>query len=306
MCTDTNVSIVICVYNDWKALEYCLSSLSEQSAHPLYEVIVVDDGSHDEAPSTIRNGFNTFPLEIVRQPHAGISAVRNKGFQISRNPVVLFVDADCRLDPNCLAELDKAVALSPESHYFQLHLTGDTSTAVGKTEELRLITLQDHLLQADGRIRYLNTAGFAVRRKNADVDKELFDPAALRAEDTLLLADLILCRSLPVFIPGAVVQHARTLSVAECLRKDVRSAYLEARTYELIASRGVQIRVGHRDRLRMLRSMWQTSARRPIGRIAFFLLAARQTLRLIVALGYRWFGGSLRHFSSRREQNHRQ
>src|SRR2546422_3379953 len=46
---------------------------------------------------------------------------------------------------------------SPQHSYFQLHLTGDSSGRVGRAEELRLRTLQDHMLQTDGRIRYLRS-----------------------------------------------------------------------------------------------------------------------------------------------------
>ena len=59
---------------------------------------------------------------------------------------------------------------------------------IGRTEQLRLAMLQAHLLQADGRIRYLNTAGFAVRRSAVDLTKGVFDPWPLRAEDTYLMA----------------------------------------------------------------------------------------------------------------------
>ena len=47
------------------------------------------------------------------------------------------------------------------------------------------------MLQPDGRIRYLNTAGFAIRRTAVNVEEGLFDPVAIRAEDTLLLANLM-------------------------------------------------------------------------------------------------------------------
>ena len=40
----------------------------------------------------------------------------------------------------------------------------------------------------------------------------------------------------------------------------------------------------------MLRSMWKTSRRASIGRLAWFVLAARQVLRLVLHFLYRLFG----------------
>ena len=59
--------------------------------------------------------------------------------------ILLFADADCRFQKDCLALLGSAVASSPPHDCFQLRLTGDCSTLVGRVEELRLMTLQDHL-----------------------------------------------------------------------------------------------------------------------------------------------------------------
>jgi len=141
------------------------------------------------------------------------------------------------------------------------------------------------MLQPDGRIRYLNTAGFAIRRTKADVEAGLFDVRALRAEDTLLLANLMQCGELPVFVANATVQHAIPLSLVEGLRKDIRSAYLEGSTYGIIASKGVRIRMRNQERLSMLWSMWKASREESIGRAAWFVLVARQTLQRIVSFG---------------------
>ena len=275
-------SIIIAVYGDWTPLDQCLRSLEQQINGPSFEVIVIDDGSNDEAPESIRRWDRCYPLTIVRQGHAGVSAARNRGAQISKGMVLLFVDADSKLQTDCLAMLGSAITRYTQHNYFQLHLTGDRSGIVGKAEELRLITLQNHLLQPDGRIRYLNTAGFALRRTRADIGRGLFDPVAVRAEDTLLLANLMQAGELPLFVPDAVVQHAIPLSLTKCLLKDVRFSHLDGTTYDLIASKGVKLRVTPRERLRMLASMWKTSRQPTIGRLAWFVLAARQTLRLFV------------------------
>ena len=220
-------SIVIAVYNDWIALDQCLRSLTQQSPGPLFEVVVVDDGSSEAAPEVICQWNRRIPLTIVRQSDAGISAARNRGIQISKGSVLLFVDADSRTQPGCLSVLAATIADSPQHMCFQLHLVGDCSGPVGRAEDLRLRTFQSHMLQPDGRIRYLNTAGFAIRRSSVDIEEGLFDPVALRAEDTLLLANLMRSGELPLFVANATVQHAIPLSLIECLLKDIRSAVVE-------------------------------------------------------------------------------
>lgn len=269
----------------------CLRSLAEQKAGPEFEVIVADDGSNNPAPEPIREWGTKYPLKIIRLPHAGISTARNRATEISKGAILLYVDADCRLDPECLSNLASAIAAASEHDYFQLHLVGDCRGSVGKAEELRLTMLQQQMLQPDGRIRYLNTAGFAIRRNAANIEKGVFDPAALRAEDTFFMASLIQRGQLPFFVPGATVQHSIPLSLMECLRKDFRSVWLEARTYELIASKGVRFRLSYRERLSMLRSMWKTSRTLKLGRWPWFVVTGRQGLRLVVSYAYHFLRG---------------
>lgn len=276
-------SIIIAVHNDWIALDSCLRSLAQETQGPSFEVIVVDDGSSEAAPVPIQEWARHLPLTLVRQSHAGIPGARNRGIRISKGSLLLFVDADSRTQMGCLAALAAAIAESPQHDCFQLHLAGDCSGRVGRAEELRLRTFQQHMLQSDGRIRYLNTAGFAIRRTRVNIEAGLFDPVALRAEDTLLLANLMQHGELPLFVANAIVQHSIPLSFMGCLLKDMRSAYREAKTYDIIAAKGVRIRVSHRDRLRMLSSMWKIAGQDSIGRSAWFVLVARQTLQRIVS-----------------------
>ena len=275
-------SIIVATHNDWASLKQFLSSLAQQTIPSSFDVIVVDDGSNDTAPEFISTWKTQFPLTIIRQPHAGISAARNRGTQSSRGSVLVFADADCRLDRDCLRALERTMNALPEQSFFQLQMVGDCSSgSVGRAEQLRLMTLQSHFLRPDGSIRYLNTAGFAVRRGEVDTDTGLFDPVAVRAEDTLLLANLIRRGELPFFVSGAIVQHNVSLSLVAYLRKAMRSAHLEAKTFDAISTAGVKIRVSHRERLSMLWSAWKFSQDRAIGRPAWFVLLARQVLHLI-------------------------
>jgi glycosyltransferase involved in cell wall biosynthesis len=291
-------SVIIAVYNDWGPLEQCLRSLEQQTNSPGVEVIIVDDGSAETAPESIRQRSGCYPLTVARQPHAGISAARNRGVQISKGSVLVFTDADCRFQMECLATLAGTIADSPQQNCFQLHLIGDCSSLVGRAEQLRLLTLQSHLLQPNGRIRYLNTAGFAIRRRRIDFESCLFDPVALRAEDTLLLVSLMEGGELPLFVAEATVQHSVPLGLLANLRKAIRSACLETTTYDIIASKGVRTRVSHRERVVMLLSMWKTSGSSSVGRLAWFVLVLRQALARIVSLAYRCLPVSLKLHTS--------
>ena len=282
-------SIIIAVYDDWAPLDRCLQSLAQQKNDVRFEVIIIDDGSSATAPELIRRWTDCYPLRIIHQPHAGISTARNRGVRVSQGAVLVFTDADCRFQPGCLVALAGATVEFPEHKYFQLHLVGDCVGTVGRAEELRLAMLQAHLLAADGRIRYLNTSGFAIRRAAVDTEKGVFDPVALRAEDTFLMATLMQRGELPLFVANATVQHAIPLSLMASLRKDIRSIYLEAKTYDLIATKGVKFRLGHRERLVMLWAMWKASGQRSIGRSAWFVVTFRQGLRLVASYVYRCF-----------------
>jgi len=176
----------------------------------------------------------------------------------------------------------------PQQNSFQLCLTGDLSSLVGKTEELRFITLQNQLLQPNGCIRYLNTSAFAIRRAKVDLEKGFFEVNVRRGEDTLLLVSLIERGELPYFVASATVQHVIRLSLGLCLLKDIRSAYLERKAYDIISAKGVRMRVSNRERLSMLSSMWETAGQEGIGRMAWFVLVGRQTIQRMVSIGC-WF-----------------
>lgn len=284
----TRFSIIIPAYNDWKPIEGCLRSLNEQLAPPDFEVIVVDDGSLEPAPESIRRWSESYRLTIVRQSHTGIPSARNRGIQESKGDVLLFTDADCRLQPDTLSALTATLARSPQQDCFQLHIIGDSSNLVARAEKLRLSAIQEKTLQTDGRIRYLNTSGFAIRRSRLNRGSMLFDPAARRAEDTLLLANLMKNKELPLFVHNSIVLHSISLSIWECLLKDIRTGMSEGKTSRLIERTGLQVRMRNRDRLRMLVSTWKQARNPSIGRRAWAVLMTRQLVERAVTTLYNW------------------
>ena len=112
------VSVVIPCYNLSRYLETAITSVVQQS-HPAVEIIVVDDGSSDDARGICSN----FPdLQYVRVERVGVSAARNIGVQFSHGDFLVFLDADDWLYPDAIAtnlsyfEADPALAFASGDH----------------------------------------------------------------------------------------------------------------------------------------------------------------------------------------------
>ncbi len=88
------VSVVIPAYNAGKYLGRALDSVLGQS-QPVYEVILVDDGSEDNSRVLAEEYCKRDKrVKYVRQDNAGVSAARNKGIKLAKGNWVAFLDAD--------------------------------------------------------------------------------------------------------------------------------------------------------------------------------------------------------------------
>lgn len=101
------VSVIIPSYNSGKTISCCLESLIKQSLKP--EIIVVDDGSKDDAMRIVRS----FPqVKLVTQKHQGPGMARNLGAKNSRGEILVFVDSDMEFDKNFLKDLTEPIMAS--------------------------------------------------------------------------------------------------------------------------------------------------------------------------------------------------
>ena len=95
-----DVSAVVVAYNEARVIGACLDSLLAQTL-PGLEILVVDDGSTDRTVDVAtRRGVPVLCLD-----HRGPARARNIGSSMARGRAVVFVDADLRLDEQCVERL---------------------------------------------------------------------------------------------------------------------------------------------------------------------------------------------------------
>lgn len=96
------VSVVVPFYNAAAHLQECINGLASQSLPAdRFEVILVDDGSSDQAHTLVENSSFT----LIRQPNQGAPAARNTGIRAAQGDWVAFTDSDCIPSRNWLRAL---------------------------------------------------------------------------------------------------------------------------------------------------------------------------------------------------------
>lgn len=101
MYMPNDVSAVIINYNGGEALHDCLVSLRVQEL--LQDVIVVDNGSTDGSLEAI-DGFPEVKLERS-ETNLGFAGGANRGAQLARGSVLLFMNPDVTLEEGCVRAL---------------------------------------------------------------------------------------------------------------------------------------------------------------------------------------------------------
>lgn len=101
-----SVAVVIPARDEERYLRGALASCLEQSA--ALEVVVVDNASRD-GTAAVADAFARehpdLPLRVVREPVAGRARAKDRGASEACGRVLLFLDADSRMDPDLAARV---------------------------------------------------------------------------------------------------------------------------------------------------------------------------------------------------------
>ena len=103
------ISVIVPVYNVADYLDQCLQSIVDQTYRQL-EILVVDDGSTDDSGTLCdRWAERDERIRVIHQPNGGLSAARNTAIDIMQGELVMMVDSDDVLHPDCTSILLQAM-----------------------------------------------------------------------------------------------------------------------------------------------------------------------------------------------------
>lgn len=95
--TVEKVSIIIPVYNRTQDVKRLLHQLAQQSTTQ-FEVIVIDDCSHDPVEPALAREAYPFAWKCIRhEKNCGVGKARNTGISEATGEVLLFIDSDAEI-----------------------------------------------------------------------------------------------------------------------------------------------------------------------------------------------------------------
>lgn len=106
------ISVIVPIYNVEKYLCECIDSICAQTYQNL-EIILVDDGSADSCPDLCDSyALRDSRIKVIHQTNKGLSAARNKGYEVSNGKYIAFVDSDDIIAHSYIETLHKLITQS--------------------------------------------------------------------------------------------------------------------------------------------------------------------------------------------------
>jgi len=113
-----NISVIIVSWNSAIYLPRCLSALVAQSYRD-FEVLIVDNGSSDNAILNVEDSYPTLDLRVERlEKNTGFAVANNIGARLVQGKWLALLNADAFPEPDCLKQLLQAVDDNPEFTFF--------------------------------------------------------------------------------------------------------------------------------------------------------------------------------------------
>jgi GT2 family glycosyltransferase len=230
-------SVVVPSANRAVYLEVALASLAAQDADFDYEVLVIDDGSHDRTPAVIESaGVQSLRNETARGPNAA----RNSGVELAASDLIVLIDDDVYAPPGWLNAMLEGTAAHPRAEAFggpiRARLEGPAPRSCGR--ELPPITTLD-LGTADREAELVWSANMLIRRRALERVGEFDERLPTGGDEEDWLRRLRADGGEVMYLAAAGLDHRRAGNDAR-LRSLMRSAYFRGRNLRAYDStRGV-------------------------------------------------------------------
>jgi glycosyltransferase involved in cell wall biosynthesis len=164
-----SLDVVVCTYDNAALLDETLGALAGQRFPSSldWRILVVDNNCTDETPEVVdrQAARSPVPLTIVREPEQGLTPARLRGVASTSGEWIAFVDDDCLLDPDWIAQVAEFAAEHPDCGGFggRVVLDWETPPREVVTRYGWAFAEQDHGEQPK-QVASLAGAGFVFRR----------------------------------------------------------------------------------------------------------------------------------------------
>jgi GT2 family glycosyltransferase len=194
--TELSVAIIIPTRDRPDALGRCLGQIFPYvAAHPECTIVVSDDGDASQTEGALAAEFPG--VRVVQGPRRGPAANRNCGAAHAQGDLLIFLDDDCRPEPNLVAEYQRAAAAEPECSVFE----GRTSAEGGAPGF-------GHVAPENETGGHLWSCNFAIRRRLFDGVGGFDERFPFPAMEDIEFRFRVSAQSPLRFVPGARVFHA--------------------------------------------------------------------------------------------------
>lgn len=178
------ISVIVPVYQAQEFLAFCLDSLLRQT-YPLFEIVLVDDGSTDASGRICDQYASRNPcIRVIHQKNQGVSVARNVGIESAHGDFLAFVDSDDWVEPTFLQQLYSVIGDS------QMALCGVDDSAPFSPPTERICRKQMQIQPSRyAKLIYTNYAiNKLYRRELLLPTGPRFDPTMKRGEDAAFIA----------------------------------------------------------------------------------------------------------------------
>lgn len=171
MTPSVTIDLVICTYNNAPLLDRALAAISRQEVPPdvRWSVLVVENNCTDETPAVVARYMEAgqIPsLSWVSEPRQGLTYARLCGVCNTTSPWIAFVDDDCLLRKDWVAQATRFAQTHPDCGGFggKVILDWEVAPPAYVLNYSYAFAEQNHGLRPR-RTSYLVGAGLVVRRK---------------------------------------------------------------------------------------------------------------------------------------------